>query len=68
MLEEGKLLDDDSKEVVHVGAETYKRMLDMSGGWTILGVIIFVQCASEYFNFQGRAIRNDWASEDEKAQ
>lgn len=68
MLEEGKLLDDESKEVVHVGADTYKRMLDMSGGWTILGVVIFVQCASEYFNFQGRAIRNDWASEDEKAQ
>ena len=49
LLEEGRLLDDENKEVVHVGFDTYKRMVDMAGGWVIVGGIILVQCIAEYF-------------------
>ena len=49
LVEEGRLLDDGNKEVVHVGFDTYKRMVDMAGGWVIVGGIIIVQCIAEYF-------------------
>ena len=42
-------MDDGNKEVVHVGFDTYKRMVDMAGGWVIVGGIILVQCIAEYF-------------------
>ena len=43
-------MEDETKEIVHVGFETYKRIIDLSGGFYLLMVVLIMQFAAEYFN------------------
>ena len=61
-------MEDETKEVVHVGFETYKRIVDLSGGWTLFVIIALLQLAGEYFNLSAQSTKNEWASKDEKDQ
>ena len=50
IIDKGKLMEDETKEIVHVGFETYKRIIDLSGGISLLIVVLVMQFAAEYFS------------------
>ena len=65
IVDKGKLMDDETKEIVHIGFETYKRIIDLSGGFHLLIVILLTQFAAEYFKVSAQSAKNEWGIKDE---
>ena len=68
MFDTGKLLQDEEKEDVHVGKGTYKQIIDMAGGYKFMALLCCAQFLSEFFEYLGQNIKNNWASEEAKDQ